>query len=101
MKSSLLALLLLGQPAAAAELYLQTGVAYQFRHGACDGGHPCLWDRNGYAPGLAHIEIGLEQRFDRMAIAAFARHESLTAHHDFGVNQAGVQVRITLIGSHP
>lgn len=92
-----LILLLLAQPAAAVELYLQTGLGLQFRHGPCD--RPiCDWDRNRYAPALAHLELGIEQRAGRFTFGAFARHESLPTHHDFGVNQVGLQVRISLLG---
>lgn len=92
-----LILLLLAQPLAAADLYVQTGMAVQFRHGACDG-PVCTWDRNRYAPLLGHIELGIEQRAGRFAFGAFARHESLPVHHDFGVNQVGLQVRVTFLG---
>lgn len=99
----LLPLLLLGQPLSAAELYLQVGAAYQLPHGRCfDDNYTqvyCSWDRTLYVPLLAHAEIGVEHRAGRFTLGAFARHESLPMRSDFGVNQLGVRVRITLAGS--
>ncbi len=87
--------LLLAQPAAAADLYLQGGLSLQGRHGACVL-PVCAWDRNDYAPWLGHLEIGVEQRFGHFTGSLFARHESLTQVHDYGVNEVGLQLRLTL-----
>jgi hypothetical protein len=83
-------------PADGAELYAQTGLAYQVPHGRCDGNGICRWDRNDYSAALAHIEIGLSQTAGRWTGSLYARHESLAACHDFGVNQIGASLRVTL-----
>ncbi|CAB4130406.1 hypothetical protein UFOVP119_30 [uncultured Caudovirales phage] len=101
MKALILALAV--APAAhAAELYASAGIAHQFHHGRCTTPAGitalCAWDRNEYAPGLAHIEIGVAKSAGRFTFQLYARHESLSAHRDYGVDQAGLDIRVRLLG---
>ena len=102
MNRAIATLLMIGltQTTNAAELYAVAGMGQQFRHGPCrnivgDIG-PCAWDRDNYAAGIAHIEIGASANTGRFTFQLYGRHESLTGHHDYGVNQVGVDVRVTL-----
>lgn len=92
-----LLLILLAQAVSAAEIYVQVGAAMQARHGACAGTF-CLWDRNVYGRTIGHVEIGMDQRAGRYAVTAYARHESLLHHADYGVNQIGIAVRARIAG---
>jgi len=81
------------------ELYMEGGLAHQFRHGSC--GQPytyCTWDRNFYKPALAHLEFGISQEFtNRLSGSIFVRHESLPTVNDYGVNQFGVSLKLSLL----
>jgi hypothetical protein len=86
-----------------AEVYLQGGLAYQFRHPACDiNGHVaeyCRFDRTEYSPMLGHVELGVAQSMGRWQGTVYARHESLPCTgKDYGVDQVGVSLRVRLWG---
>ena len=100
MKTALLACLF-ALPAAAGEVYLQGGIAHQFQHSSCRyPGWPyavyCDYDRTIYAPTLGHAELGYSVTQGRWTGQFYLRHESVINRQDFGVNQAGAALRVSL-----
>ena len=116
MKGLIASLLRASGAAGAGELYVEAGMAHQFNHSAChdfstieifvsdeQGPQPwtpsfCKYDRWEYHPQLAHAEIGVSQQLGpRLVASLYARHESIPGVHDFGVNQAGIKLRLTVL----